>query len=250
MKHVSLFEFTSLGMDAFQRVFTGSLDDGAINLSDPAIATPVPGTGSFSIQDFETTKDMAEAVLKALDGTNIYELLPHEGLWAWLTFVLREVLFVRDADGKWRVGEIHRWYPADPNDWQKGQRHLVRMPVLLLLSLGDNADHLLCGRPSILPEIREQLTSQQDMFSNAFQGVARALYYDDDRQALKRGAGGKSGGSPRRLAKVRQQLNVTWDLEDLEYGSIIERLPKEFDRYMPKLKTDSDLEPVRSRANV
>src|SRR5690606_29016861 len=120
------------------------------------------------------------------------------------------------------------------NDWQKGQRHLVRMPVLLLKSLGDTADHLLCSAASVLPEIREQLTSQQDMFNPSFQQVARVLYFNDNTSTLKRGAGGKSGGTPRRLAKVRQQLDVTWDLEDLDAMKIIETLPVEFSRFKTK----------------
>lgn len=36
-----------------------------------------------------------------------------------------------------------------------------------------------------------------------------------------------------RLAKVRQQLDVTWDLEDLDTARIIERLPGEFSRFKP-----------------
>lgn len=229
----SLYEFTPAGMDAFQRVFQGDLDDSAVDPTDQSLAKRVPGTQAFTPEEFPTAKSMAAAVLDALGDTDLFEVLPRNGLWAWLTFVLREQLFTKTADGTWKVGEIHRWYPSDPNDWQKGQRHLLRMPVLLLHSLGDSADHLLCGPPSVLPEIREQLTSQQDMFNETFQSVARALYFDDARGALKRGAGGKVGGSPRRLARVRQQLDVTWDLEDLDYTHIIEKLPPEFDRYKP-----------------
>lgn len=75
------------------------------------------------------------------------------------------------------------------------------------------------------------LQSQQDMFNSTFQQVARALYYDDNTGSLKRGAGGKGAGTPRRLAKVRQQLDVTWDLEDLDPAKIISTLPKEFERF-------------------
>ena len=132
-----------------------------------------------------------------------------------------------------RIGERHRWYPGDPNDWRKAQRHLVRMPVLLLDSFGPDADHLLCGKPSVHSEIREQLTSQQDMFNRTFQRVARALYFDDCAGGLKRGAGGSGAGSPRRLAKVRQQLTVTWELDDLEWTEVLAKLPPEFDRFRP-----------------
>ena len=233
----SLYAFNASGLDAFEKVFTGQIDDSAIDPVDASLATRVPGTNAFSPGEYKTAKDMAEAVLSSFGGVGLFDLLPDTGLWAWLTFVLRDQLFKKGVDGTWKVGEVHRWYPSNPNDWQKGQRHLVRMPALLLKSLGDSADHLLCGAPSVLPEIREQLTSQQDMFNPAFQQVARALYFDDATGALKRGAGGKSGGTPRRLAKVRQQLDVTWDLEDLDTDRIIERLPAEFSRFKPKSVT-------------
>lgn len=232
-----LFSFNDSGIDAFQKVFTGQIDDTAIDPLDSALASRVPGTTAFSPGEYATAKELAEAVLGSLGSANLFDLLPDRGLWAWLTFVTRHQLFKKSVDGKWKVGEVHRWYPSDPNDWQKGQRHLVRMPVLLLGSLGDSADHLICGAPSVLPEIREQLTSQQDMFNPAFQQVARSLYLDEASGALKRGAGGKSGGTPRRLAKVRQQLDVTWDLEDLDTENIIERLPAEFSRFKPVTAT-------------
>ena len=53
----------------------------------------------------------------------------------------------------------------------------------------------LRGAPSLLPGVREQLTSQQDMFVPSFQAVARALYFDEEQQKLKRGSGSKGAGS-------------------------------------------------------
>jgi hypothetical protein len=84
-----------------------------------------------------------------------------------------------------------------------------------------------------LPEIREQLTSQQDMFHPEFQKAARNLYFDENKSALKRGAGGKGAGTPRRLAKLRSQLDVTWNLFDLDAEHIVSLLPKEFNRFKP-----------------
>lgn len=229
----ALYRFNDSGLDAFEKIFTGQIDDTIVDPVDPALVSRVQGTSGFTPSDFATANEMAQTILAAIGTANLFELLPDTGLWAWLTFVMRNQLFKKAGDGTLKVGEVHRWYPSNPNDWQKGQRHLVRMPVLLLKSLGSNADHLLCSAPSVLPEIREQLTSQQDMFNPAFQQVARALYFNDDTGALKRGAGGKSGGTPRRLAKVRQQLNVTWDPEDRESGEIIATLPVEFSRFKP-----------------
>jgi len=231
--YAALYRFNDIGLDTFEKAFTGQIDDTVIDPADPALVSRVQGTGSFTPVDFATAKEMAQAVLAALGTVNLFDLLPDTGLWAWLTFVMRDHLFKKAGDGTMKVGEVHRWYPSNPNDWQKGQRHLVRMPVLLLKSLGNDADHLLCSAPSVLPEIREQLTSQQDMFNTTFQQVARALYFSDATGKLKRGAGGKSGGTPRRLAKVRQQFDVTWDLEDLKSHEIIATLPAEFSRFKP-----------------
>lgn len=215
-------------------MFEGKLDSSAIDPNSPSLVSPVRGTGVFTPIEYETARDMAQSVLTAIGDMSLAQLIENNGLWAWLTFVMRDRLFKKSSDGTWKVGEVHRWYPSSPNDWQKGQRHLVRMPVLLLDELGKQADHLLCGHPSVLPEIREQLTSQQDMFNEEFQQVARTLYYDEVNGSLKRGAGGKGAGSPRRLAKIRQQLDVTWDLEHLEPSRIIEMLPSEFERFKPQ----------------
>jgi hypothetical protein len=233
MIYPQIYEFTKSGMTLFEKVFTKQLEESAIDLSDRGIATPVADTTNLTVRPFGTAKELATTVLTALGTNAVADLLHRPGVWAWLTFVLRDSLFPQNRSGVREFKEMHRWYPSDPNDWQKAQRHLVRMPVLLLSSLGSNADHLLANRPSILPDIREQLTSQQDMFTSAFQAVARAIYFDDDQQKLKRGSGSKGAGSPRRLATVRRQLDVTWDLYELPTERFVRMLPKDFDRFRP-----------------
>jgi hypothetical protein len=233
VKYEGLYQFTPVGLQGFEKVFLGELPEGEFDVSSPGLVIPVAKTSELNVRQFATAKEMAQAVLDAIQPSSPFELLGNIGLWAWLTFVLRDQLFEVDHEGRRLVREFPRWYPSDPNDWQKAQRHLVRMPVLLYASLRENADHLLCGPVTTLPEIREQLTSQQDMFNPTFQRVARALYFDEQRGALKRGAGGKTGGTPRRLAKVRKQLDVTWELDELEFKRIIEALPAEFDRFKP-----------------
>lgn len=234
MKFNGLHEFTAAGMDAFERAFQGTLEEDAINLDSPAIAKLIPGTKPFETQEWETARDMAEAIIASAGSNGIPALLERPGLWGWLAFVCRDAVYPL-KNGKRKLGEVHRWYPSNLNDYQKGQRHLIRMPVLLLSSFGDDADHLLLGSPSVPGEIREQLTSQQDMFHPAFQGAARILYYDDEKGTIRRGAAGKKGGSARRLARVRQQLDVTWDLFALTPAQILEKLPPEFDQFKAHL---------------
>lgn len=222
---------TADGLELFQRVMTAQVDESALDLDNPVHAQPLEGTASFHVKDFSTAKEMAEAVCAAFGSNSPQAFAGNTGLWAWLTFALIDNLFPKKA-GVRQIRELHRWFPAQPNDWQKAQRHLVRMPVLLLTAFGDDADHLICGKPSVGPDIREQLTSQQDMFSAGFQRACRSLYFDEAKGTTRRGAGSKDGpGVPRRLAVIRRQLDVTWDMTDLPSERILELLPAEFDRY-------------------
>jgi hypothetical protein len=227
-----VYEFNDRGMLAFKKIFLGELPETAINPLDRQFVSRVQGTNSISDDLSTTAKELAQRVRNAL-GEDWASLLPRAGVWAWLTFILRDSILPKNRDGNRVPGELHRWWPSDPGDWQKAQRHLVRMPVVLLAELGNAADHLLCGSPAILPEIREQLTSQQDMFHPEFQKAARTLYFDETKGGLKRGAGGKGAGTPRRLAKLRSQLDVTWNLFDLDAEHIVSLLPKEFNRFKP-----------------
>ena len=241
VQYSSLYQFTPEGLDAFQKVFLGTLDEQAVDPRDPELAVRVAGTKPFAPIPYGSAKAMAADILAAIDKVSLFDLMPNTGLWAWLTFVLRDQLFKANGAGGWKTGEIHRWYPSDPGDYQKGQRHLVRMPVLLLHTLGKNADHLLCGPVNVHGDVREQLTSQQDMFSSSFQAVARSLYFDDSTNGLKRGAGGKAAGSPRRLAKIRQQLDVTWDIDELAHEELLAKLPNEFGKFL----SHGSLKPVQ-----
>lgn len=226
-----IHEFTDRGMELYRYILSGEVPEASMDLRDPAMARAVSGSRPFLVKDFPTAKHMAVDVIRALGSVDPSAEAGNLGLWSWLTFVLRDQLFNRDGDGRLKVGEIHRWYPSDPNDWHKGQRHMVRMPVLVEMQFIDDANHLLCHRPSVRSEVFEQLTSQKDMFVKVFQRAACSLYFDHSSGSLKRGSGGKAGGSARRLAKVRQQLDVTWDLDELSSQEILDLLPSEFDRF-------------------
>lgn len=231
MTYSGLYEFTEHGLAVFEKVFRGEFDEEAVAWDDEQIVNPIAGTRAFGPVDYRNAHEMAQDILRALGSNDLSTMLPRTGLWAWLSFVLRDQLYPRDAKNRRKIGEVHRWYPSDPGDYMKAQRHLVRMPVVLLERLGPAAEHLLCLEPRILPDIREQLTSQQDMLHHAFQEAALKLYYNPDTESLKRGYGSKGAGSPRRLAEIRAQFDVTWHLFDLDADEILRKLPKEFDKF-------------------
>jgi hypothetical protein len=93
----------------------------------------------------------------------------------------------------------------------------------------------LLGGPLDRPgEIVEQFASRQEIVTN--QAVIQSttdLYWDHASNKPKRGAGGKGAGSPRRLADVLKQFDVTWDLYAMKAGSLTDLLPKEFNKFRP-----------------
>lgn len=231
-KFEGIYEFNADGLKLFQRVLLGQADDGVLKLTDPQFAKPILGSTPFEVTSCATAKELAVEVFSAFSDLDPRAYAGRPGVWAWLYAAYLDVVSPKMKNGRRKVLEFARWFPSDPNDYQKAQRHLVRMPVLLYTALGDDADHLLCSAAHSGPEIREQLTSQQDMFSANFQRACRSLYFDEKQGRLKRGVGGReTAGSSRRMAQVRKQLDVTWDMTDLVADRILELLPTEFDSF-------------------
>ena len=91
---------------------------------------------------------------------------------------------------------------------------------------------LLCNPLDTHGEVVEQLAAHQNLVqSPTVMRVATELYYDHSTGELKRGAGGKAGGSPRRFKRILYQLALAWDLDTLGHRELIELLPDEFDRF-------------------
>ena len=93
MIYPQIYEFTKSGMTLFEKVFTKQLEENAIDPSDRGVATLVAGTTSLKVQPFATAKELAATVLAALGSNTVADLLHRPGIWAWLTFVLRDLSF-------------------------------------------------------------------------------------------------------------------------------------------------------------
>jgi hypothetical protein len=225
--------FNEDGLSRFNSIMDGTNPLGNLDPLDPDCTTIVAGTKSLKIASFSNRKEMAEAITNAF-GAQKPEMLQHEtGIWTWLTWVLRDQLFDRDPQTRClKVGEEWVWNPAKPNQYQKAQRHKVRLPVVIWSTLGTDADHLLYGPVKSPGELISQLTSQQDMLAPSFQKLCRKLYFDDDAIKVKKGAAGAGAGSARRLARIRKQLDITWDMSDLNTEDILKLLPAEFQKFL------------------
>ncbi len=228
----SLCQINGNGLDTFKKVLSGNLPETEIDPLSPELVTPIMGTKGISVTTHSTAKEFAQQVLHSLGEAKLHDHVSNDGLWTWLTFVMRDVLFKRDPNGTLITGENCRWYPAKLNDYRNANQHIVRMPVVLLERFGNSADHMLCGPPNEIPKIRYTLTRSQGMMNAVFQSVARKLYFNDESGKLKPGVGStRGGGTAYRLAQVFKQLDVTWEIEYLEPNEFMKILPSEFDRF-------------------
>lgn len=78
----------------------------------------------------------------------------------------------------------------------------------------------------------EQIGGQQEAFgASAVVELADRLYWDTQSDRLKRGAQGKSAGSPRRLVRFLRQFRRTFDPPSMNVEQLLEMLPGEFRRW-------------------
>src|SRR5688572_27327416 len=157
------------------------------------------------------------------------------GLWAWLALFYFEQICKVTRDGDYRPGEMARWIPENDN-FRKYYRHLLRGPFSIYRLHREDPDRamaLLCGPVQEPGDVVEQLAARQELITNAAViRTATALYCDDERKALKKGAAGRGPGSARRLADLVNQLDVTWDLYGMSAENLVGLLPGEFGKFL------------------
>lgn len=181
-----------------------------------------------------TRLEMAKRLMGLLDNADLNEVERDSGLWAWLTLFHFDVVCPKDRDGNRKLRERAAYLP-EPDNFQRYYRHLLLGPYLIYRanrSSPDRAMAFLCKPVSIIDDVVAQIASRQEYITNpAVVELTTNLYFDGSNGALKRGAGGKGGGSPRRLADVLAQFDVTWDLYAMSAKEFLDVLPTEFDRF-------------------
>jgi hypothetical protein len=174
--------------------------------------------------------------LAALDSRSISR---NSGLWTWLALYYFDQLCLPDKNGVRRPLANEAYVLAKEFKFDSYYRHLVRTAWLAVLEHGNKSKVLLLppGQPKGSPlgqrgEIIEQLAARQSMFgSQTIVSAAYKLYFDEETERPRRGSGGAGAGSPRRLALITQQLDLTFDLRACDVDRFIKLLPKEFNRW-------------------
>lgn len=238
---MKLARFNEAGIEHFAAFLTASrsgetLEPPRAALADPELCAEASDVDVDAARVFTNRFECGEYLHDLLSKAG-YSLESDVGLWAWLTLVFFDQICPADASNHRKIGEQARYIPV-PNAFQKFYRHLLVGPFLIYRAHVDDpgrARALLASQLHSPGDIVEQLASRQELVTNrAVVATATALYVDPQTGFLKRGAGGKGAGSPRRLADFVNQVDLTYDLYAMQASELLALLPKEFARFKPK----------------
>ena len=229
---MNLKQLNSTGRESF-RAYLGALKAGEepmvlpeMILSDDSQFESTHLVGELSLEEFPSRYAMGAHLVSLLSAYDLSELSGMDGLWDWVSLAWIDQLTKGKLDDEVNYiisGEYNRRY-----------RHAVYFSWWLVYKYGSEAEFLLCKPPNTRGDLLEQLTSVQYLPNcHSFISAGRALYWDDDTKALKRGAGGKGAGSPRRFMAWIAQIELNYDLFEIGTQTLIEMLPAEFDRFKP-----------------
>ena len=187
-------------------------------------------------QTFGSRFVAAKWLYETLEKARIVDVARDARLWAWLSLLHFDEVCPPNGRGHRKPGEPARHIPQVAN-FQRYYRHLLAGPWRIYRSHRDDPERalvVLCQPLHTPGDLVEQLASRQELVTNrAFLAAATTLYVDPQTRLPKRGGGGKSRGTARRLADVCNQFDVTWDLYAMEAEELLVRLPKEFARFRP-----------------
>ncbi|MGE3843071.1 MAG: hypothetical protein AB7I50_15970 [Vicinamibacterales bacterium] len=95
-------------------------------------------------------------------------------------------------------------------------------------------------RGTALCRLLKVRSCQTLMQNSELQTVIQRLYFDEARLRIKRGAGGKGAGTPRRLMDYLRQIEMNYDLGSIKAEVFWEMLPKEFEKFQRGSMTTGD----------
>lgn len=235
---IEIRRFTVTGLHAFESYLAAlrsnpELPPPASLLTNDDYSEPLDESATLELQTFSDQYEFGVYLVGALSQLSSGQISRDSLLWSWLALLFFDTICPPSDVGR-SVLEDAAYVMAIDTNHQRYYRHLVRTPWAAVGSHSENAKVLLKTRSQTAKrsDIFEQLASRQEIFGNpTIIEAAYRMYFDASDNFPKRGAGGKLGGSARRLASVVQQLDLTYDLYDCSADKLLGLLPREFDRW-------------------
>ncbi|MBV8391063.1 MAG: hypothetical protein JO080_14755 [Mucilaginibacter sp.] len=189
----------------------------------------------FHITDvkFNTKLDAAKYFTDELNLVKNKHYYYNQKLWTWLSAFYFDQVCPVESDGKRKVGQEARYILQNPRNYLTYYRHLLSGPARIYSELNDKGRIFLTGELSKRGDLIEQLQAYQNIAMN--KGIieaADALYWDENGNKLKKGAGSKGPGTPRRFVSIIGQFEFTYDLNSMPGQNILTLFPNEFQKWI------------------
>jgi|SRR6185312_1588144 len=204
-------------------------------LEDGRYSEPFSAEIEVERLDFENAYGFGVHLNSVFAGCESREISRNHALWSWLALFFFDVIAKPGPLGNRKILEEAVYVLDKRFSFQRYYRHLVRTPWLAVRMHGELAKVLLIASGGgMRTEVNEQIGAYPDLFGcKTIIDAAYKLYFDIDAQKPKRGTSGKGAGTPRRLAAVVRQLQLTYDLSDCPLEEFLSLLPREFSKWLP-----------------
>jgi hypothetical protein len=204
-------------------------------LTDPKLTEPKMPPAEVEHRTFGSRLAATEYLFTVFNEAGITMPELDRGLWAWLSLLYFDELCPKDDRGRRKPGDRARWIPQTESS-REYYRHLLAGPYRIFVAHRDNPHcaRLVLSGPLHTPgELVEQLASRKEYITNpGIMEAAARLYFDPVANRPRPGATTTNrGGTIRRFIDVLRQLDCTWDLYSFTADDILDKLPREFDRF-------------------
>lgn len=229
------------GLQRFREYIAAARADSSVPpplgiLEDGKFSEPFSPAVEVELQQFDNAYEFGMYLNNVLSSCEQREISRNHALWSWLALFFFDEIAKANSSGQRKVLEEAVYVLDQRFSFRRYYRHVVRTPWLAVRKHRDIAKVLLIASAGgTRTEVNEQLGAHPDLFGcSNIMAAAYRMYFDVAAQKLKRGASGKGAGTPRRLAAVVRQLQLTYDLEDCSIDDFLGLLPKEFSRWIPE----------------
>ena len=174
---------------------------------------------------FRTKKELIEYICEKLKLKDNKHLYYDRGLWSWLgAFYFKSLKSIKNG----KLTEDARYILMEPKNYRRYYRHLLASFARVYCELDKLAIPFLSYPIPIFSDLHEQLLSRQEIAMNKpLIEAANKLYWDEKNSKIKKGAGSKSEGSPRRFSDIVGQFELTFDLNAMDFEAILSIFPRQ-----------------------
>lgn len=182
---------------------------------------------------FNTKMELAEYIEECFRSNNIRrgDVLEENGLWTWMAYIWFDQL--APLQNSSRVVREEAKYICS-SDYRDYYRHFIAGPYSIYSLHGRSNSMIFLYSPVYEHnDFIEQFASRQFIIShgNIVEAITR-LYLDSRTGKPKEGAQSRERkGNIRRLVKVIQQLELTYDIYSMSPEQILDLLPDEFNEW-------------------